>query len=691
MSAKNIEDIIEEAWGEAENENSKEAIKILEQAIKDFPEKEELILLQLAQIYFRERQDLKALELFMNCYNNSKSEEILQFLLYCYYEPNVDDYKKMNNSNIEYLKNYKYFYGDIGEFKEVAEKILWYDKKQIISYRNQEVCKIESSKFDYNSKNKLVILINEFSIDNILLYEKATKVELNVETAEVPMYLYYDEQVFSIVTQLLDFSKIVKKNHIVIIVGKKQLEEFFSDTQAIVPNYAVGERNSIITVVDILENCSKEITKKVNEYETSIRKYYKTNSLKILENIKNENPSILFITTRFSTAVQYHTRDCMNAAQEMGLKTELYIEKSDIHRETLKYQYEMIFKLKPDIIFCVDHFRFEYPDIPKEAVWINWVQDPLEHIMDKNTPNRLSDRDFVLNHVYTWQEFKDLKYPEERLFDAPIPSNPTLYKPYELSKEEKEKYSCDICFVCHAANFEEDLNNFLSTCNDSVMREYFGKMAYEYYNLANNTGKLYYSKFQFKEFFSTLLNKWCYAIEDSVLDSFVEGIYMWSNQRIFRQLLVNWLIDAGYENIKLWGNGWMNNKKYKKYAMGPAQNGEILSKIYQCSKINVGNNILTTSAARAWESMLSGGFYMANYIPEEDDISDMRKILQEDEYVMFYDKDDFLAKIKYYLEHEDERLKMIEIGRKCALERMTFEVLMKKTVKNIAEYYRKRD
>jgi spore maturation protein CgeB len=139
----------------------------------------------------------------------------------------------------------------------------------------------------------------------------------------------------------------------------------------------------------------------------------------------------------------------------------------------------------------------------------------------------------------------------------------------------------------------------------------------------------------------------------------------------------------------LWGNGWSKHEKYKRYAMGIAENGEQLSKIYQCSKINVGNNIYTTSASRAWESMLSGGFYMSNYIPEENDASDIRKILKENEFVIFYDKDDFLLKVKYYLENEDKRLEMIEIERKCALERMTFEELMKKTIKNIGDYYRK--
>ena len=686
MNTKNIDDIIEEAWKEAENENHKKAIEILEQSMKDFPENKEVISLQLAQIYFRDREDLRALETFKSCYNNSKSEEILQFLLHCYYEPNSEEYKKEYNNNKKYINSYKYFYGEIPDFKDIKEKILWHDKKQIIYYNDDQISKIESIISEHSSKREIMLVINEWNINNILEYERRTKQEFKILTSEVPMYLYYDEHIFSIMLQYIEIKRIIEKNRIVIIVGKKQLEEFFKDTQAVFPSTLIGI--NIGECKDIIENTLKTNTVYFDECKNKVKEYYRKNSLKILENIKNGNPKILFMASRFTTILQYHTRDCMDAAHEMGLKTNLIIEKSDVHRVSELCELDAIYKLKPDMIFNIDHFKFEYTDIPEEIVWVAWVQDPMKHIMDKNTPSKLADRDFVLNHLYTWQEFKVLNYHKERLFDAPIPSNPNIYKTYELSKEEKEKYSCDICFVCHAADFEEKLNDFLATIVDVSIKQCLERMAYEYYEVAYKEGKLHHSKGEFKSFFLKLMKEWKYSMDENILDIFVGEMHIWLNQRIFRQILVNWLIDAGYENIKLWGNGWTKHEKYKKYAMGPAQNGEQLAKIYQCSQINVGNNILTTAAARAWESMLSGGFYMSNYVPEEDDISDIRKILKEDEFVMFHDKEDFLSKIRYYLENEDKRLEMIQIGRKCALERMTFEVLMKRTIENIGEYYK---
>jgi spore maturation protein CgeB len=144
----------------------------------------------------------------------------------------------------------------------------------------------------------------------------------------------------------------------------------------------------------------------------------------------------------------------------------------------------------------------------------------------------------------------------------------------------------------------------------------------------------------------------------SLIDRVVYDMYNIYNCKVFRQVLVDWVLDAGVTNVKLWGSGWQTEEKYKKYAMGPAKNGETLSKIYQASKIVLGNNVLTTAAARAWEAMQSGAFYMSNYIPEESDCVDIRKIIDVDkDVIMFYDRDDLIRKLHYYLEHEDERKK----------------------------------
>ncbi len=375
----------------------------------------------------------------------------------------------------------------------------------------------------------------------------------------------------------------------------------------------------------------------------------------------------------------------MQAASRLGCEVQLLMEPDGIHRVYERDIIQYIKRFKPDIIFNIDHFRFEYSVIPKEIIWITWVQDPLPEIMDKETPLKLIDRDFVMNHFITWKKFKEVGYQVKCFMDAAIPADSHMYRPLCLN-EEYEKYACDICFVCHASNVDVHIVGVLEKVPEKLKEDvcviYKGYQDYAY-----ETGNIFYSEKEFKEYIEGILSfRYNIALIQEIINYLAEDMYSNFNQRVYRQVLVDWILDAGFTNVKLWGSGWREEERYEKYAMGIAENGEKLSKIYQASKIVVGNNVLTTSAARAWETMLSGGFYISNYIPEEEDAVDIRKIIEVGkEVVMFYNRDDLMEKLHYYLEHEEERKAMIERGRKAALNTMTYDILMKRVLDEITK------
>lgn len=614
-----------------------------------------------------------------------KEADVYKWVLRKYYEPFAKEHHQMYQRNIQLLEKYQYFYGDIGTDQY---KIFWLDETGKLIFERPGQIGIYTNSVIFDESKEIVLVCNMLEIDKLLEHKAKTDDNKGLPNYQEPIYLYYSQNIFDAIIQCLDFTPVLADCRVVLLIGEENLVNFFHDMQAIMPKQILGHGKERIN--EVLQEITKKKCEKGAVDLQQMQDYYTKSGEQIMERIKLHKPRVLFLTSRFTTILQYHTRDCRKAAQKMGLETELEIEKGYIFEINGFSRVAIMNSFRPDIVFSIDHLRFENDLVPKEIVWICWVQDPLSELMDSHTPAKLGKRDFILNHYTSWKIFKKVGYPSNMLIDAPIPASSDIYRTYELSKEEYDKFACDICLVCHASDVDAHIQEFVFDQGLNDFQQEMVKLIYKgYQQYVYETGAFFYSKENFEEFIEEFFIEYYGEKVKNLLSGLVGylagDMYLWYNQRVFRQTLVDWILEAGFTNIKLWGNGWKYNKKYRDYAMGPAENGEILSKIYQASKIVIGNNIASTGAARAWETMLSGGFYMSNYIPEEEDVSDIRRIVEiGKDVVMFYGKNDLLEKIKYYLEHEEERQFMIERGRNVALEYMTFDKLMERTLYEVA-------
>ena len=663
-----------------------EALALSGKLLETFPENETELLLEKAKLEFRNRMDKEALLDFITVHEKTKDEALYELILEAYYMPNKSALEENYQINLKRLKEYPHYRE--AEREEIVSLPIWKDDELIVYADSMNKCftvNVRYVKEIAEEEDKAVMTVNEMWIEDIWRIEGSFCLSEPFLDMELPVYVVFDEKNWQLFLYLYDLKDLLKKNRIVFLVGKQGVYEYFREDMVIFPSIAY--HNGFHDVYHpILEQAIEIRQREDLEGSRDIKRYYKENQDNIIVRIKSGKPRILFYTSCFTTALKYHTRDCMQAASRLGCEVQLLMEPDGIHRVYERDIIQYIKRFKPDIIFNIDHFRFEYSVIPKEIIWITWVQDPLPEIMDKETPLKLKSKDFVMSHYTTWKKFREIGYPLKSLIDAPIPANAYIYKPYGLSIEESKKYSCDICFVCHASDVDAHIVELLGKVPQKLKEEvcviYKG-----YQNYVNETGRIFYSEKEFQEYVEGILG-FDYNITRmrEIVNYLVSDMYNGFNQRVFRQALVDWILDAGFTEIKLWGNGWTTEEKYKKYAMGSAENGETLSKIYQASKVVVGNNIVTTAAARAWETMLSGGFYISNYIPEEEDAVDIRKIIEVGkDVIMFHSREDLVDKLHYYLEHDEERKKMAERGRRAALEKMTYDVLMKRVLEEVAE------
>ena len=666
-----------------------EAIQLCSKCMQAFPEYKNELELEIAKMNYRNEKKEQALIQFFTLYQKTGDHEIHDLILEAYYWVRQQEFEERYQENYKQLVQYSNYFGN-QEPTEIRYYPILEGKDWIWYYDSTEkVFKdIERHKITMKNPDDTVYLCKDLLwLEDILALEKMTRKVNPFMDMENALLLVYQKETWELLLQIVDLRSLLQLDRIVFYGDKNQLEASFVEDGIRLPSVVIG--NVLNEVLDIINQSRERMLLEYKKYQKETTEYYKENGEMVIQHIKEGKPKILFITSRFTTVLQYHTRDCKAAAEKMGLETELMIEKDRLltgFNGTV--QMRQISKFKPDIIFCIDHFRSERGYIPDEVVWITWIQDDLPHILNPETPLKFIERDFVMNHFITWNVIKNVGYPDSRTMDAPIVANGNLYKPYELTEEEKERYGADICMVCHAADAEEYLSDILDRFQGSSFKMVIENLLNDYSRLVMGEGVILYKKEDIAEFIKEYFKEFYSRECPRQLLSFMTEEMMRFSQRIFRQALADWLIEAGYENLKLWGNGWKKSPKYKKYAMGAAENGEVLSKILQSTKIVLGNNFNVTGAARAWESMLSGTFYMSNYVPPEADATDIRTVLKEGEnFVMFYDKPDLLCKVEYYLTHEDERKQMAMKGRQAALETMTYDSFMKKMLAYIKNYF----
>lgn len=682
---------INKAFDYEEQGYVEQAILLCEKCTQAFPEYKNEIEFEIAKINYRNGMEEQALGKFLALYQETGDRNIHDLILEAYYKNRQQEYEGRYQKNYRQLKNYPHFFGNV-ELSDiryfpilVGENAIWYYDSIEDLFRRTERNRITMER----AIDKVSIANDLLWMSDILLLERMTRKIDPYMDAENALLLVYQKETWELLLQLFDLKELIEIDRIVFYDSMDCLERSFLEEGISFPEMQIGNFPEQLT--ELLQNSYEKKMQKYAEYQETAQEYYHKNSEEILEHIKKGKPKILFITSRFTTALQYHVRDCKRAAEKMGLKTELSIEEGRISRKASAFfDLKKIVEFQPDIIFMLDHFRHEYTfmDGLDGVVWVCWIQDTLSWIFSKETVLKQKERDVVISIFGNWEGFQKLGYRKDRLILSPMVANSEIYHPYLLSKEEKMQYGCDICFVCHWSDVDSYAKDFAEQFQ-GVLKGYIQDLYQSYIDYVRSTDQIFMRLEEFQLFIRKFLAQF-YGFEpkEKFLAELAEDMRTFLNMRIYRELLVDWLIDAGYDGIKLWGNGWKDKEKFRAFAMGPAENGETLSKIFQASKIVVGNNIALSGASRVAETMLSGGFYLANYIPPKADTCNIRDWLKEgEEMVFFKDKEDFLNKIQFYLEHEEERKRMVESGRKKALEKLTYQKFMENSIKEIGNMF----
>lgn len=260
----------------------------------------------------------------------------------------------------------------------------------------------------------------------------------------------------------------------------------------------------------------------------------------------------------------------------------------------------------------------------------------------------------------------------KNIFHMPLAVNTKrVTKQIETSKTQKNKYKADVSFLG-------------SLYSD---RDFFDKI----------TGINDYQKgFVDAVIKAQLLFQGCDLIEEALPKSFIESVLKLvdfnmdseiklSDEKILLDLirkkatsierieLLNFIAKK-YQVVLYTGSA--DNMLYHVENRGYLDYNTQMPVMFNSSKINLNitlRSIQSGISLRALDIMGAGGFLISNWQPELAECFEERK-----EVVMYYDRNDLMSKIEYYLQNEDERMKIAENGQKKIIEQFDYSCAWKK-------------
>lgn len=305
----------------------------------------------------------------------------------------------------------------------------------------------------------------------------------------------------------------------------------------------------------------------------------------------------------------------------------------------------------------------------RKIKYIAWISD---------SPNYTTYSEMIhspYNYIFHFdkKEVENLRSTgAKNIFHMPLAVNTKrVTKQIETSKTQKNKYKADVSFLG-------------SLYSD---RDFFDKI----------TGINDYQKgFVDAVIKAQLLFQGCDLIEEALPKSFIESVLKLvdfnmdseiklSDEKILLDLirkkatsierieLLNFIAKK-YQVVLYTGSA--DNMLYHVENRGYLDYNTQMPVMFNSSKINLNitlRSIQSGISLRALDIMGAGGFLISNWQPELAECFE-----EEKEVVMYYDRNDLMSKIEYYLQNEDERMKIAENGQKKIIEQFDYSCAWKK-------------
>lgn len=376
---------------------------------------------------------------------------------------------------------------------------------------------------------------------------------------------------------------------------------------------------------------------------------------------------VLLVTDRFTTVLQYVTRDLAQAFRALGCETAVAIQRRDCELFVTFQARQRVLSFKPDLVVQLDHLRPKFGRMYAEALpYACWIQDRLSDLFEKHWIAQLGARDLTFA---MWpgiaQDCLDAGYPEVHLL--PVAGNAFLYRPPESPLPPGP----DVAFVS----------------NISVPEPFaaYPGLVESAERILRAEGIGYRDPLFYDRLLARLERELGLRTAPSDRPALLHTLSFSVERYVQRTEPLRWARAMGLE-VSVWGRGWEASPEFAPLARGVVAPGGPLRDLYAAARIHLHMNSDTNVHARVFECLLSGGFILAWAHPSDAQPGGLGKMLEIGREVeVFNGRPGFETQVRKYLGDAGARRAVSEAGRARCLQEHTSVHRAREILKRVRE------
>jgi spore maturation protein CgeB len=373
----------------------------------------------------------------------------------------------------------------------------------------------------------------------------------------------------------------------------------------------------------------------------------------------------------------YLLQDCQDALSSLGHETMVFdLLNYENEKGCLEGLGRVVDNFLPDLafLFISGNEQISKYLISKKIPYGDWIfDDPLLYSLKEF----VSPYGFLFVADRLWIDRLKMQGVGNSFY-LPCGVNPNVYRRIRLSREDEERYRCDVSFV-GASKFAYYKRHYLDEIKKrggSLRRLLDEVIRLQIENPLLNTSDILIVA---KEVYHSHLN-----FKDEVEKEFFELGLNFAASSLYRKEIVERLSNFG---IRVYGDkGW-------KSLLGPnggAYYGEIrareeLVKLYNTCKISIGASLFqlrTAITVRPFQVSACGGFLIDDYRQDHAKLFEIGK-----EMICYRNKEELEELVGYFLKHPRERREIALSAMDRVLKEHTFLQRMEEAIKILSERF----